>query len=131
MSLFINFFLFSVESLRVLKFCEIANASEEDEDDAVEQLSEILRKSHESLKTLYECSHPNLDKLVKISDDYGVGARLTGAGWGGCIVALSSSITECDRYITTLKESYYDKIHHSKHLVLDEVVFATVRDLFH
>jgi len=113
------------ESLRVLKFSEIANASEEDEEDAVEQLSEILRKSHESLKTLYECSHPNLDKLVEISDDYGVGARLTGAGWGGCIVALAGSITECDRYITTLKECYYDKIHHSKHLDLDEVVFAT------
>ena len=85
-----------------------------------------MRKSHLSLKTLYECSHPNLDTLVEISDDYGVGARLTGAGWGGCIVALVGSIYECDRYITTLKKLYYDRIPHSKHLDLNDVVFATV-----
>jgi N-acetylgalactosamine kinase len=47
------------------------------------------------------------------------------AGWGGCIVALTDSITTCDRYIGTLRESYYEKIPHGKHLDLDEVVFAT------
>jgi len=114
------------ESIRVQKFRDIANSSEDDdEDEVIEQLSELMRKSHLSLKTLYECSHPNLDELVKISDDYGVGARLTGAGWGGCIVALANSITECDRYITTLKETYYDKLNLSKNLNLDDVVFAT------
>lgn len=85
-----------------------------------------MNKSHHSLKTLYECSHKNLDQLVDISHDFGVGARLTGAGWGGCIVALTDSITTCDRYIKTLKKSYYDKTAHSKHLELDDVVFATV-----
>lgn len=83
-------------------------------------------KSHHSLKTLYECSHKNLNELVDISKDFGVGARLTGAGWGGCIVALADSITTCDRYITTLKKSYYEKIPHAKNLDLDDVVFATV-----
>jgi N-acetylgalactosamine kinase len=118
--------LFS-ECLRVERFREIANeADEDDEDDVIDQLSELMNKSHGSLKTLYECSHKNLDKLVDISHDFGVGARLTGAGWGGCIVALTDSITTCDRYITTLKKSYYDKIPHSKNLDLDEVVFATV-----
>lgn len=85
-----------------------------------------MSKSHQSLKKLYDCSHPNLDELVDLSKEFGVGARLTGAGWGGCIVALADSITTCDRYISMLKESYYDKIHHSKNLDLDEVVFATV-----
>lgn len=123
--MFLN--LLSEESIRVQRFRDIANLSgEDDEEDTIEQLSELMRKSHISLRTLYECSHPNLDEIVRISDDYGVGARLTGAGWGGCVVALANSITECDRYITTLKESYYDKLHHSKHLNLDEVVFATV-----
>lgn len=63
-------------------FCKIAKAIEDDEDeeDAVEQMSELLRKSHHSLKTLYECSHKNLDELVNLSKTFGVGARLTGAG---------------------------------------------------
>lgn len=122
--IFIHTFL---ESLRVEKFRNIANgADEDDEEDVIDQLSELMSHSHQSLKNLYECSHKNLDELVNISQDFGVGARLTGAGWGGCIVALTDSITTCDRYITTLKKSYYDKIPHSKNLDLDEVVFATV-----
>lgn len=125
--IFIHTFL---ESIRVEKFRYIANGTDEDdEEDAIDRLSELLSHSHQSLKTLYECSHKNLDELVNISQDFGVGARLTGAGWGGCIVALTDSITTCDRYITTLKKSYYDKIPHSKNLDLDEVVFATVSSI--
>lgn len=47
------------------------------------------------------------------------------SGWGGCIVALTDSITTCDRYIATLTESYYDNLPQVKNLDLDEVVFAT------
>lgn len=50
----------------------------------------------------------------------------TGAGWGGCTVALTDSISKCDSYITALKKSYYSHIPHAKNLDLDEVVFATV-----
>lgn len=72
-------YFFNSECIRVDRFCEIANnADEDDQDDAIEQLSELLSKSHNSLKTLYECSHPNLDELVNISKTLGVGARLTG-----------------------------------------------------
>jgi galactokinase len=51
---------------------------------------ETLYASHESLRDQYECSTPELDWFVdtarKIS---GVrGARLTGAGWGGCAIAV-------------------------------------------
>jgi galactokinase len=52
--------------------------------------SELLYQSHESLRTLYECSTPELDWFVHhASSAPGVrGARLTGAGWGGCAIAL-------------------------------------------
>jgi N-acetylgalactosamine kinase len=48
--------------------------------DAAKSMSFLMRASHRSLKQLYECSHPNLDRLVELSDKLGVGARLTGAG---------------------------------------------------
>jgi galactokinase len=51
---------------------------------------EILYKSHESLRDNYECSTPELDWFVdSVRGRPGVtGARLTGAGWGGCAIAV-------------------------------------------
>lgn len=47
----------------------------------ISQLSELMKESHYSLKTLYECSHPNLDRLVSLTEQFGInGVRLTGAG---------------------------------------------------
>jgi galactokinase len=53
---------------------------------------EALYASHESLRTQYECSTPELDWFVdKAREIPGVrGARLTGAGWGGCAIAVGS-----------------------------------------
>jgi len=51
---------------------------------------ELLVASHESLRDLYECSRPELDWVVERSITLpGVrGARLTGAGWGGCAIVV-------------------------------------------
>ena len=51
---------------------------------------ETLYASHESLRDQYECSSPELDWFVdKARTISGVrGARLTGAGWGGCAIAV-------------------------------------------
>jgi galactokinase len=50
----------------------------------------IMRDSHVSLKDLYEVSTPELDALVEaaVSTPGCIGARLTGAGFGGCAVAI-------------------------------------------
>jgi galactokinase len=55
-----------------------------------EALGDLLDASHASLRDLYEVSSPELDDLVATahSVDGMVGARLTGAGFGGCVVAL-------------------------------------------
>ncbi|XP_073837456.1 N-acetylgalactosamine kinase [Musca autumnalis] len=91
------------------------------------RLSQLMRQSHESLKSLYECSHLNLDKLVELSDQMGIGARLTGAGWGGCVVALCDSAESSIKYIDTLKEKYYSQLPIEKCRFKDfqNVVFAT------
>jgi galactokinase len=51
---------------------------------------ELLYQSHESLRDNYECSTPELDWFVDaVRCKPGVtGARLTGAGWGGCAIAV-------------------------------------------
>src|SRR5262249_3389561 len=50
----------------------------------------LFDASHASLRDLYEVSSPELDALVEIARDVpGVlGARLTGAGFGGCTITL-------------------------------------------
>jgi galactokinase len=50
----------------------------------------LLAESHDSLRDLYEVSSPELDALVDIARATpGVdGARLTGAGFGGCTINL-------------------------------------------
>jgi len=68
-------------------------------EDMVKQLMEtgkvagrLLYESHESLRDNYECSTAELDWFVECArTKAGVtGARLTGAGWGGCAIAVGS-----------------------------------------
>ena len=51
---------------------------------------DLLYESHRSLQMLYDCSSPELDWFVEraASATEIIGARLTGAGWGGCAIAL-------------------------------------------
>ena len=59
--------------------------------DDLEAFGILMDASHESLQKDYEVSCPELDHLVALAKEGGAfGARLTGAGFGGCIVALSN-----------------------------------------
>lgn len=52
-------------------------------------LGDLMNASHESCAGDYEVSCPELDALVRFLLDSGaLGARLTGAGFGGCAIAL-------------------------------------------
>ena len=57
---------------------------------AGEELGALLDQSHASLRDDYEVSCAELDTLVELAraTDGVLGARLTGAGFGGCAVAL-------------------------------------------
>ncbi len=52
-------------------------------------LGDLMNQSHESLRIDFEVSTAGLGRLVAAAREAGaLGARLTGAGFGGCIVAL-------------------------------------------
>ena len=55
----------------------------------LKQFGRLLYESHESCRRLYECSSPELDTVVGAAKRAGaLGARLTGAGWGGVAIVL-------------------------------------------
>lgn len=68
------------EASRVKTFQEVCQKDME-ASVALSELGELMGQSHESLRNLYECSHPNLDKLVQLGKGKALGSRLTGAGW--------------------------------------------------
>jgi galactokinase len=73
---------------------------------------ELLVGSHVSLRDLYECSRPELDWVVDRAIALpGVrGARLTGAGWGGCVIVVGdeSALREAG---SVLGREYEERFH--------------------
>lgn len=67
----------------------------------------FMYASHKSLRDLYEVSLPELDSLVEIARGLpGIyGARLTGAGFGGCTVNLVEE-KQSGRFIEGLQSGY-------------------------
>ncbi len=60
------------------------------ENGAMEDFGELLNLCHVSLRDLYEVSIPELDIMVEIAQNSPgcLGARLTGAGFGGCTINI-------------------------------------------
>ncbi len=72
-----------------------------------ETFGALMNASHESLVHDFEVSHVELDRLVACARANGaLGARLTGAGFGGCIVALTSE-RDAERVCDGLRRDFY------------------------
>jgi len=67
----------------------------------------LLSESHRSLRDDFEVSTPALDELCRIAESAGAaGARLTGAGLGGCAIAACEA-SHAATVVEALREEFY------------------------
>ena len=73
-------------------------------------LGKLLIQSHNSLRYLYEVSCPELDTMVEsVITKYDVyGARMIGAGFGGCVIAMVKKYI-IDKFISKVYAEYKTK----------------------
>lgn len=79
-------------------------------EDDISRFGKLMKAGHISLRDLYEVSCPELDFLVERAYTLPgcVGARLTGAGFGGCTVNLVRK-TQVPQFCASLQKAYREK----------------------
>lgn len=76
------------------------------ETDNIKKFGELMYASHKSLSEDYEVSSKELDILVNLAAEAGIeGARMTGAGFGGCTVNLVRK-NRVKQFLTAIKQKY-------------------------
>ncbi|WP_412468974.1 galactokinase [Pedobacter sp. KLB.chiD] len=82
----------------------------------------LMYASHQSLRTLYEVSGKELDTVVDFCSGYQhvIGARMTGAGFGGCAIALLEKGYEED-FAKHLTGYYLERIGYSAAIYISEI----------
>lgn len=95
------------ENERVIKAVAALKAGKLDE------LGGLLKQSHKSLRDDYEVTGIELDTLADTANaqEGCIGARMTGAGFGGCAIAIVHK-DKVDAFIDTVQKIYTDKIGH-------------------
>jgi galactokinase len=89
------------ENVRVKKAVESLNAGD------IITFGKLMDASHKSLRDLYEVTGVELDTMVEEAwkIDGTIGARMTGAGFGGCIVSIVNE--QCvDTFIQEVGKNY-------------------------
>jgi galactokinase len=77
---------------------------------ALDDLGALFLESHASLRDDYDVSTPELDALVESLVQGGAaGARLTGAGFGGCVVAVAAP-DEAERVLRDSMAAYRERV---------------------
>jgi N-acetylgalactosamine kinase len=86
--------------------------------------AELMNRSHQSCRDLYEISCPQLDRLVEIAREAGaMGSRLTGAGFGGCTVSLVET-NRVESFIQRVLRLYYRDTLGREAVRLDTLIFS-------
>ena len=76
----------------------------------LERAGRLMMHSHASLRDLYDVSSPELDTLVELAivQPGCTGARLTGAGFGGCAIALAEA-GSVERVMSSVEAGYEER----------------------
>lgn len=73
----------------------------------MDEFGTLMCQSHDSCANDYEISIPALDTLVSMAKEAGaLGARLTGAGFGGCVICLVHD-AEVERFVEEMEDRCY------------------------
>lgn len=83
---------------------------------------ELMYDSHDSLKNLYEVSGKELDTVVEFCSGYEhvTGARMTGAGFGGCAIALVKK-DHFDDFSAKITDHYTQQIGYAPSVYRSEI----------
>lgn len=112
-----------LENERVLHSVEALRAGR------VDEFGRLMVASHASLRDLYDVSCPELDAMVEVAMDVpGVaGARMTGAGFGGCTVNLVHE-DAVDEFRRTVLTRYMRKVNPSRLSLEPQVYVCQAQD---
>ena len=82
----------------------------------------LMYASHRSLKDWYEVSGKELDTIIEFCQTYEdcIGARMTGAGFGGCAIALIKK-NKFDDFSSKLSSYYQQKIGYKPEVFASEI----------
>ncbi|MGL4184113.1 MAG: galactokinase [Metamycoplasmataceae bacterium] len=105
------------EQDRVNRFIESLNNNE------YFKMGQILNEGHNGLKNLYEVSCDELDFIVERANEISgvLGARMTGAGFGGCCIVLThkDEIKELEKFVI---KNYEEKFGYPCEMYIIKVV---------
>ena len=87
----------------------VLDAAEALRDSNFKEFGRLMYASHASLRDDFEVSTPELDTCVETAQQHGAtGARLTGAGFGGCAIALVPE-SETDTFTEACKQAFAER----------------------
>jgi N-acetylgalactosamine kinase len=125
------------EVTRVWQFAALCCGATNDTSEVEQRLGELMNQSHQSCRELFECScaevcvgycrevtHAERERVISIANERchciqldavveaarslgACGARLTGAGWGGWVVALVPSSIDANTFVESLQQTFY------------------------
>ncbi len=104
------------ENMRTVRAVEALKAND------IKTFGSLMNDSHTSLRDDYEVTGIELDTIVENAwlVPGVIGARMTGAGFGGCTVAIVKD-EHVDEFIKTVGEKYLEKIGYSADFYVVEI----------
>jgi galactokinase len=108
------------ENARTLDACDALRAGD------LTRLGHLINASHESLRSDFEVSNNALDVMVDIAQSQPgcYGARMTGAGFGGCAVAIVARAS-VQEFVGRVSEIYTSKTDHHPMVYVCEATDGT------